>query len=229
VAVAGVVTVLFVALAIGFSVFDSPHLREFWSNFVSNALSSWMVVIGGVPVGLGISHWQSRRSDETAQRERERAAKANSDEVLALLVDEIGLNQVHFADWREFMKSEAPGCKLDWLVNHTWEVLKTGGDLKALRNRDLLLALTAYYHRCDGFNFLARRLFEIHSSLGAIANPMEQAAVAILRASMYRSMMRLIDTHEAEFDYLGPMLGLPSHDTGRQPTTPDSSKTPEKR
>ena len=105
---------------------------EFWDNIVGISLS----LIAGIPIALWIDAFS--RKKETQKTLREEIAREK--DVLLCIKQELDFNEARIKEGRDITQKN-----FHTLQTEMWEVLKSSGDLKLIKNVELLNRITSGY------------------------------------------------------------------------------------
>jgi hypothetical protein len=203
---------------------------EWWKAATESAPATLLGIVLGVPFALSINRHQQEASAKAAEAERLRAQKEAADKSALQAVEKetkvMSLLRGYVETCAALTKllqdhlNEANGTvPLDGFITEQWEVLKATGELSAVRDLDLLVALGHWHGFHLGFNGMLQRLIDNIYFYGVeVARDGQPTARQANRAELYRVTLRQLEVIAANDAQLMVHLGIPAHSTAT-PTT----------
>lgn len=153
---------------------------EFWRNFLSNALATFVGVIIGIPVALWINRIQQKLSEKTEAERLEADADTRKRKILQLIKDELMNDRDLLTRIREDKNTHIDDEVInteDLLVDkiktvddvyqlrtELWKAFSDGGEIQWIRNLDLLQSIAVTYERIGMIIYSYETLQYQHSS-----------------------------------------------------------------
>ncbi len=162
---------------------------EFWRNFLSNALATFVGIIIGIPVALWINRIQQRISDASETQRLATEATAKKRKILKLLSIELRQNKgvleliqqyykqfdvdasdvkeliKRIVDFREKHKEQIKIQHIYLLRMELWNALSNGGEFQWIRDLDLLHTIATAYEATKMVNYVGRSYIALKSDI----------------------------------------------------------------
>jgi len=123
---------------------------EFWKNFLSNTLATFVGVIIGIPTALWINRIQQKSAEADKKRTLATEAKAREAKILQLIKDEMIwnkdlLNRVHESK-RDVFFFERREYELSYQLKiELWSTFSDGGELQWIQDINVLHIMAQAY------------------------------------------------------------------------------------
>jgi len=122
---------------------------EFWKNFLSNALATFVGLVIGIPVALWINRIQQKYTDYAEKQKSNIESSSRRRKILQLLRGELNENQILLSKIYDDIKEGYPerGFRFDnyRLRVELWNAFSDGGELEWIHDLDLLHSLALAY------------------------------------------------------------------------------------
>jgi hypothetical protein len=132
---------------------------EFWKNFLSNLLATFLGLIIGIPVALWINRFQQKATEVSENKRIDLETSTRKEKILNLIKAELEFNEEIFST-RNNDEIYISGLDTYKFKLETWGSISDGGEIQWIQNLDLLNAVSLAY-------YAIRRLmssFELFSS-----------------------------------------------------------------
>jgi hypothetical protein len=128
---------------------------------MGNLLATIIGVIGGIPIGLGISNWSQKKVKETESKEKLAEEKKHKIKILELIQKELGYN-LDILQKNKTAKDNgmervvyATGFK-----NDLWMSFTEGGEIEWIKDVELLHFISEAYYRIRGLIYFEDLYFQ---------------------------------------------------------------------
>ena len=148
---------------------------EFWKNFLSNALATFVGAIIGIPVALWINRIQHKATESTEKKKFETEAKARKKKILELirdelsdnkkLLDEIRSDEVEYPEWEEGVAHAKTTENAFRLKTELWRAFSDGGELHWIQDLDLLRSMALAYDIIRMVLYLGEKYTSLENSI----------------------------------------------------------------
>lgn len=119
-------------------------------SFIDGTVGNWFATtIGlalGVPIGLWINNRQQAKQDAIEKAMKEQDAQEQEKRILQLIRDELGINKSSLEYLIEEQKTQPTIRTIIGMQDVVWKVLSDSGELKWVRDLQLLSILAFAYH-----------------------------------------------------------------------------------
>ena len=127
---------------------------SFWKDFVSNAFSTFLGALVGIPIALGISGYQNK------QQESERKHK-----ILRILMQELMMNFGQLTRWDKSKNPLSITSELCvFLKTEYWKAFSDGGELQWIKDPVLLTDIAEAYNFIRMMKELSERYLDLQQS-----------------------------------------------------------------
>lgn len=120
---------------------------EFWRNFLSNALATFVGVIIGIPIALWINRIQQKSLHLIETQKSIAESKSRKTKILQLLLGELNENLILLNSINDDLNGRSDDYQFDnyKLKTELWGAFSDGGELQWIHDLDLLNALALAY------------------------------------------------------------------------------------
>jgi hypothetical protein len=117
---------------------------EFWKNFLSNALATFVGAIIGIPVALWLNQIQQNTLEKSEKEKTDLETSSRKKKLLNLIKDELEFDLEIFSTRHDEVYIN--GLDIYKFKLETWKSISDGGEIQWVQNLDLLNAISLAYY-----------------------------------------------------------------------------------
>lgn len=175
---------------------------KFYIDYASNLLATLLGVIIGIPIALGISQYQEKKTQEEKSKKK-----------LDALYEELVENFGYLGKWKDGnmeLKIKGTITLGALLKDDLWRAFCDGSEIQWIKNPNVLLSLSAGYSKIYSIKFLADKYYGLFHSESRKVDP---ATLEKIMGTLESTVNLAYSVLDSMIDWIGIMTEKPEYST----------------